>query len=233
MRLALGLLLFSLPVFSDTSDLRASTTGFYPLWENTAFVEKGGDAFFGTYSGHVGILGRANIGVAPIHFAYRTPNVFVKSRIWNNDSFFVSGQVGAYYLLERASRSSMSPDYTSRLDNPDFTMTLLPISLATTYRLDDWIDLHQTVTSLWITSSGPVDNQMSLSYSFVAELLPVGRHSLNFHWTDVGLWNHDNTILGTSYRYRNTWVEFRLGYFYRIRRLGNQSGPLIGLGFLL
>lgn len=229
----LFLSLFSFFLRADDSPLRPSTTGFYPLWENTAFVENGGDAFFGTYSGHVGVANRLQIGLAPIHFAYRTPNLYLKGFVWGNDSFYIGAQAGVYHLLERASRSSMSPDYTSRLDNPDFTVTLFPLSLPTTLRPFEWLDLHQTVTGLVITSTGPIQKEVTWSYSLVAELLPLNRHALLLHWTDVGLWAHDNTIVGASYRYRNTWMEFKLGYFYRFRKTGNQSSPLVGIGFLL
>jgi hypothetical protein len=40
-------------------------------------------------------------------------------------------------------------------------------------------------------------------------------------------------MMGTSYRYHNSWLDFQFGYFYRFRQDGNQSAPLISLGFLI
>jgi hypothetical protein len=220
---------------SFSEPLRATATGFYPIWENTGFVEsKTGNAFLGTYSGHVGLAGKVNVGIQPIFFAYRAPNGYIKAQLWESELFSVAGQVGLFHLLTGASRSSFSPMFTTRLDNPDYTVTLLPVSVSATLKLNDLADIHSTITGMGIFGSDDrLKKEAFFAYSLQVELLPKSRHALVFHWTDVGLWHHDLTVLGASYRYRNTWFEGRLGYFYRLRDLGNQNGPLIGFGFLL
>jgi hypothetical protein len=40
-------------------------------------------------------------------------------------------------------------------------------------------------------------------------------------------------VAGASYRYRNSWMELRLGYFYRFGKSGGQSAPLAAIGVLL
>ena len=68
---------------------------------------------------------------------------------------------------------------------------------------------------------------------YAGEFKARARHSMLLHAGDVGFWNHDFSMLGASYRYHNSWMEFRIGYFYRIRSEGMQSSPLIGVGFVI
>ena len=67
----------------------------------------------------------------------------------------------------------------------------------------------------------------------VVGLNPHGRHGVTLHAADVGLWDHDLAIAGASYRYRNGWMELRLGYFYRFTKSGTQGAPIAGFGVLL
>jgi hypothetical protein len=214
--------------------IRPSTEGFYPLWENTGFVEKAREIYLGTNGAHFGIEDVAHVGVQPINFAYRAPNGYVKFSLLQRGRWHVSGQVGGFYLMNEASRAFLSPMYTSRLDNPDFSVTLIPVSLTATLEVSDWMQLHQTATTLGVfCPSGQIENSAYLGYTAVAELLAKRRHSVLLHAGEVGFWNHDFSLLGTSYRYHNSWMDFQVGYFYRFRQDGNQSAPMISLGFLI
>jgi hypothetical protein len=215
-------------------DVRPATEGFYPIWENTGFVERHREMYLGTNGAHYGILDVAHIGVQPINFMYRSPNAYVKASLFEKGNWHVAGQVGAYYLMNEASRSFFSPMYSSRLDNPDFSVYLVPVTLTATLRVSDWLDFHQTATALEVySSSGVLDNQVYPGYSAVAELKARSRHSVLLHAGEVGFWKHDFSVLGTSYRYHNTWMEFRIGYFYRMRSEGMQSAPMIGFGLVI
>ena len=214
-------------------ELRRDTTGFQPLWENTGYVEESGEVRLGTTGAQVGLAGRAHAGVQPLNFAYRSPNAYLKLALPGSARWHLAVQAGAYRLLEGASRSSFSPMYSSRIDNPDFAVTLLPASFSASVLLFPWLELHQTLTGLGILAAGPLKGGVTPGYAAVAELNPRGRHSLSLHAEDAGLWTRDLAAAGASYRYRNGWMEFRLGYFYRFTRAGRQAAPLAALAVLL
>lgn len=216
-------------------EVRPSTTGFYPIWENTGFVEKHREIYLGTNGAHFGILDRAHIGVQPIHFLYRAPNGYAKFSLLDRGRWHLSAQAGALYLMNEASRAFLSPMYASRLDNPDFAVLLTPVTASATHEVSDWMQLHQSATLLGVISANgtPLANEAYLGYTVVGELLAKRRHSVRLHASEVGFWKHDFAMLGTSYRYHNSWFEFQMGYFYRFRAVGNQSSPMIALGFLM
>jgi hypothetical protein len=215
------------------ADIRPNTLGFYPIWESTGYVEHAEEIYAGTSSVHLGVADEAQVGVEPLLFMYRTPNVNVKLATWNNDRWNFATHVGYFHLMEEASRSFMSPMYTSRLDNPDFAVNMAQIAGSASYHPNGWLTLHQTLTALPVFASGPLNNEVTFGYSAVAELMARHRHSILFHATEVGFWNHDQDIVGASYRYQNNWLELRFGYFYRITSEAAQSSPLISVGVSL
>lgn len=218
---------------TSRADLPRMTEGFYPIWEGTGSIESHRKLYIGTNGAHVGIRDRFQIGVQPVYFMYRTPNVNVKTLLVEGDSTSLTVQVSYFRLMEAASRAFLSPMYTSRLDNSDFRVHLVPVSIASSTRIGDWLDLHQSVTALPLFTNGPLNNEVNFGYSATAEFLGRRAHSILLHGGEVGFWRHDFSFLGTSYRYRGSTVEFRLGYFYRLRPNSQQSGPLMALGFNL
>lgn len=213
--------------------LRADTTGFYPLWENTGHVERGADVRIGTTGAQVGVGGFLHVGVQPLNFLYRSPNAFAKVSLLQSGAWNVAGHVALFRLLEGASRAFLSPMYSSRLDNPDFEVTLAPISIAVSTLIVPSLAVHQTITGLVVSGEGSVRDRVTPGYSAVIELNPLERHAITLHVAEVGFWTHDLAILGASYRYRNGWLEARLGYFYRFTESGAHAAPLAGLGVLL
>jgi hypothetical protein len=229
-----GLLLLGTAALADpASTVRHTTTGFYPLWENTGRIERHQDVYLGTSGMQYGVLDRFHVGFQPLHFLYRAPNLYAKIRLYDEGAWHVATQVEGLYLMDQAGRATLSPMYTSRLDNVGFAVLLLPVSVAVTTDIGGWLELHQAVTALPLLTKGPLENETSFGYSLVAELNGKGRHGVSLHFSEVGLWRHDFAVLGASYRYRNDWLEFRLGYFYRMRSVGTQAAPLISLAFLL
>lgn len=218
---------------TSSADLRPNTLGFYPLWENTGYVEHDSDFYVGTNSLHMSVHRKTQIGLAPLNFVYRTPNVFAKTAFFQNDKWTVASQVSFFHLMESASRGFFSPVYTSRLDNPDFNVNIATIAVAATYRLNDRVAVHQAITAMPVIASGPLTSEVNFGYSVVAELTAKQRHSVLFHLAEIGFWNHDFAVVGSSYRYQNSWFEARLGYFYRIGIDAQQSAPMISLGATL
>jgi hypothetical protein len=234
---AIALTLSALSTYAHadgTDGVRSSTEGFYPIWENTGFVERHREMYIGTNGAHYGIANVAQVGVEPVNFIYRSPNGYAKFALFNRGNWHVAEQVGGYYLMTEASRAFFSPMYASRLDNPDFSVVLLPVSTTATLEVSDWMQIHQTATVLGVYSnSGQLDNTAFFGYSVVAELLARARHSVLVHAGEVGFWNHDFGMTGVSYRYHNTWMDFQLGYFYRFRQDGTQTAPLVSFGILI
>jgi hypothetical protein len=214
-------------------ELRADTTGFYPIWENTGHVEKSGDVRLGTTGAQVGLAGVVHVGVQPLNFVYRSPNGYLKVALLDTGKWRFALQAGGYRLLPGASRASFSPMYSARIDNPDFAITLVPVSLSASVEMAPWLEVHQTLTAMGVIASPQLRTTVTPGYSAVAELNPRGRHALTLHGGEVGFWAHDLAVAGASYRYRNNWLEFRLGYFYRFTKSGVQGAPLAALGILL
>ena len=202
---------------SPETGFKQSPSGFYPIWENTGFVPKHRDLYIGTNGAKFGIGNYMALGLEPVQFVYRAPNANAKFALFETDKWSLATQIGVLELLDQASRAFFSPMYSSRLDNPDFNITLLPASVSATYSLRDWLELHQTVTGLGVFTSGALQNQAYFGYSAVGEFIASSHHSALIHLSEVGLWNHDFSMLGASYRYQSSWFEFRLGYFYRFR----------------
>ncbi len=213
--------------------LASDSIGFYPLWETTGNVLEHRRLYLGTNGAAFGIANTAQIGVQPVSFMYRAPNIQAKFLLFKRAPWSIATQLGATQMLEQASRAFLSPMYTSRLDNPDFSITLLPVSIGASYDVSDWLQIHQGLTGLTLLGHGVLKDEFTPGYSVVAELMALNHHSALIHVADVGLWKHDLTLLGISYRYQSSWFEFRLGYFYRFRSTGMQSSPLIGFGFSL
>jgi hypothetical protein len=234
--LAIALLCGSLGegiAFADDAPIRPDTTGFYPLWEGTAHVEANADVHLGTTGAQIGIGDLAHVGVQPINYLFRTPNAYVKVPFFDSGGWYVAAQVGGYRLLEGASRAFYSPMFSSRLDNPDFAVNLVPVSLSMSVEITRWLELHQTLTGLGIVASAPLANEVKVGYAAIAEFLPHEHHAISIHAGEIGFWAHELAYVGASYRYRSGWLELRIGYFYRFTPEGAQGGPLVGIGVLL
>ncbi len=214
-------------------ELRSNTTGFYPIWENTGHVERSAAVRIGTTGAQVGIGDFAQAGVQPINFIMRSPNGYFKASLLASEDWHVAAQAGVYRLLEGASRAMFSPMYSSRLDNPDFAVTMASISLSASTDPARWLEIHQTLTALGTAAPGHLRTSATFGYSVVAELNPRLRHGITLHASEVGFWAHDLALAGAAYRYRNGWMEMRLGYFYRFSKSGTQGSPLVSFAVLL
>lgn len=218
---------------ATAEELRQDTTGLYPMWESTGYVENAGDVRLGTNGAQVGIGGAVQVGTQPINLVERVPNAYFKVALGSTERWHIAAQAGGYQLLPGASRDLFSPMYSSRLDNPDFSVTVVPISMAASVEVARWLSFHNTVTALGVLSSARLKTSVTPGASVVAELNPHGRHGLTLNLAEVGFWAHDMSIAGASYRYRCTWLEMRVGYFYRFTKSGAQASPIASLAVLL
>lgn len=222
--------ILSLLIHVARAEVQPSTSGFYPIWENTAAVVPHQHIYLGSDGAHFGIGDRAQIGVQPLSFIYRTPNVYGKLNLGQFGHWDFATQLSGYYLFRDASRAFFSPMYASRIDNEGFSIFLAPISGIATWRPNGWFQLHHTLTLLGVASSGAIESEGSLGYTAVAEFQARQFHSVLLHAGEVGFKQRELSMLGISYRYQNDWMQLRAGYFYRLRAGALQSSPLVSFG---
>lgn len=241
--LSLPLSLWSASAQADAS-LNLPTSGFYPIWETTAYVEGHQRIRISTTGAHFGVKDVLHFGVQPINYIYRVPNAYAKVLLAEPGNFTISTQLAFFHLLEGAGSTFLSPMYQSRVINSDFNVTLIPVTLVASWAASNpsdksggyaptWFRLHQSLTALHLTSDGPLKSNTTLGYTAIAEFVGSGNHSVSLHGGEVGFWNHEFAITGASYRYQNHWFEFRLGYFYRFYPAGIQRAPQVGLGIVI
>ena len=211
----------------------SATTPLYPLWENTGRVLAHRQLYVGSSHLALGLFDRVQVGVHPVSFLFRAPNVHAKLRLLERGPLSIAAQAELLVFLPGASEAFVSSNYVSRLDNTGLRVTVVPVSGSASYTVSPWLHLHATATLAGVFDNGPLRERVVPGLSFVAEALALERHSVLAHLAEVGFWDHDQAVLGISYRYRLDWFEARLGYFYRFMEDGNQGSPLLSLGAYL
>jgi hypothetical protein len=205
-------------------------TSLYPLWENTGRVMPHRKLYLGTSNAEFGLFDVAQIGVHPLSFIFRTPNIHGKVRLLSRERLSVAAHAELLVFLPGASESFTSSNYISRLDTRDILLTVVPVGATASYEVMPWLYLHGTATVMGIFDNGPYRNRLVPGTQVVAEFLALQHHSVRAHLGEVGFWNHDFNVLGASYCYRRSWFEAQVGYFYRFFKDGRQTSPLISLG---
>lgn len=220
------------PASSDEAPTPA-LTALYPLWENTGFILEHRNLYLGTSDAELGLFNVAQVGIHPLSFLFRTLNVHGKVKLLSRERLSVAAHAEVLVFLPGASEAFVSSNYISRLDTEDLMLTVVPVGTTASYALTPWLYLHGTATVMGIFDNGPYHERLVLGTHVVGEFLAFQRHSFRAHVGEVGFWNHDFNVLGVSYRYRRSWFEAQLGYFYRFMRDGRQASPLIALGAYL
>jgi hypothetical protein len=211
----------------------SSLTALYPLWENTGHVLRHRRLFLGTSNAEFGLFDKVQIGVHPLFYLFRTLNLHGKVRLLSRERLSVAAHAEILYFLPGASEAFISSNYVSRIDTRDVQLTVVPVGASASYAVTPWFYLHGTTTVAAIFDNGPFRERLVLGTTVVAEVLALQRHSVALHAGEVGFWNHDFATLGASYRYRRSWFELKLGYFFRFMNDGRQGSPLISLGAYL
>ncbi|MBF5042331.1 hypothetical protein FGE12_07960 [Aggregicoccus sp. 17bor-14] len=181
----------------------------------------------------IGLLDRAQVGVHPVSFLFRTPNVHAKLKLLERGPLQVAAQAELVVFLPGASEAFVSSNYVSRLDNTGLTVTVVPVSAAASYAVTPWLNLHAQATLAGIFDNGPLKERAVPGLTLVAEALALEHHSLFAHLGEVGFWDHDQATVGLSYRYHRAWFELRAGYVYRFMKDGTQGSPLVSVGAFL
>jgi hypothetical protein len=208
-------------------------TSLYPLWENTAQVLGHRSMYVGTSNTELGLFDVAQVGVHPLSFIFRTPNVHAKVRLLSRERLAVAAHAEVLVFLPGASEAFTSSNYISRLDTRDILLTVVPVGATASYQVRPWLYLHGTGTLMGIFDNGPYQDRVVLGTNLVAEFLALQHHSVRVHLGEVGYWNHDFSLIGASYCYRRSWFEAQLGYFYRFFKDGRQTNPMLALGVYL
>ena len=211
---------------------RPLTTRVYPLWEGTARVLAKRSFIVGLNSAAVGVGGRTQIGLSPMTFILRTPNIEAKTKVYENEKYHVDVAVSAgfFALLKGASSALFSPQYATRLSNRGATLFVMPLSLIVSYQPCSFLTLHNTFT---VTGVFPTAQLVSSAYGgdfLTAEFTGFRYHSVLLHTGEIGMWSHDLFVLGASYRYQRAFFELKVGYFYRLNKDGGQGAPIVDLG---
>jgi hypothetical protein len=211
----------------------SSLTALYPLWENTGHILGHRRLFLGTSNAEFGLFDKVQVGVHPLFYLFRTLNLHGKVRLLSRERLSVAAHAEILYFLPGASEAFVSSNYVSRIDTRDVQLTVVPVGTSASYAVTSWFYLHGTATVAGIFDNGPFRERLVLGTTVVAEVLALQRHSLALHAGEVGFWNHDFGTLGASYRYRRSWFELKLGYFFRFMKDGRQGSPLFSLGAYL
>jgi len=208
---------------------RGAPNGLYPLWETPGYVLSHRQIVLGTSHAQFGILDRLHLGVSPVEMLYRVPNGHLKVSLYKNPSIHVALQLGVFAILAGADESFFSSNYTSRLANPDHPLFAIPLSVATSWPIAPWLNLHNTLTLLTVLAEAPIQNDVTVGDFVSAELVAARHHSFFLHAGEIGFWEHDLAVLGVSYRLLVGWFEARVGYFMRFSAEGMQSNPSLSL----
>jgi hypothetical protein len=217
----------------DDKPPSSALTALYPLWENTGHVLGHRRLFLGTSNVELGLFDVAQVGVHPLFFVFRTLNVHGKVRLLSHEQLSLAAHAEVLVFLPGASEAFTTSNYVSRVDTRDVLLTVVPVGLSASYEATPWLYLHGTATVAGMFDDGPYRNRLVPGAHLVAELLALEHHSLSAHVGEVGFWDHDFTSVGASYRYRRSWFEVRVGYFFRLMKDGRQSNPLLALGAYL
>jgi hypothetical protein len=207
-------------------------TGFYPLWEETGTVIGARRGYLGIFQARYGIADRFSIGVRPLEFVFRTPNIQGKALLYRSEGLSVAAHAEFLSLMPGASAAFTTSNFVSRIENLNWSVYSIPVGASGTFRLAPWVNLHTTAVAM-TTFGRELETHTSLGVTSVVELKLHARHAFFLHGGEVGFWNHDFALVGASYRYHRGWFELRVGHFYRLTPDGRQGAPLLNLGFFL
>ena len=206
--------------------------GLYPLWEDTGTMLGHRHLALGLTSASVGVADRVELGFKPQTFILRVPNAFAKAALYSGHDVSVSVRLSALAVLAGAEKHFWSPTYTSTVPSNNRTLWALPLSGSATWQVQDSLRLHSSMTLMGVIGQGNVKSSVTPGTFVTAEFLALAGHSLFAHAGEIGVWDHNQWVLGGSYRFNYSWLELRLGYFYWWRKDGMQNGPLLNISVL-
>lgn len=219
-------------LFSRKAKSHELYAGFYPLIESTGYVPKKNTVQFGFNQISYSVFDKFNISLEPMIMVANTPNLSVKGLVYEDSKNSIAVNSGVKALLPNTD-GFFSIYYSSRIHNPDSTLYVLPLSLAHSYKLNQHISFHHTITDINVLSRSDFKNKANLAYSTIVQLKAREQHSLMIHASEVGFWDHDYYYFGVSYRFTGKYFYTQMGYFNRVQQEGVQGIPLVDFGIVL
>ena len=216
------------PEASDSGRVVA-TSGLFPLWENTGVLLAPSRVYLGTSQLAAALGSRVQVGLNPLRYAFRTPNLGVKVSLVQSPRVAVAANAEVLWLMPGSSEMFSTSNFSARLDTSQRSIVAVPMSISATTALTPSLLLHLTVTELFRTTSRP-GLQTSSGASAVVEWRPLTHHAMAAHVTEVGFWQHDFFQFGASYRYQRSIFEARLGVAYQLRADGPRVVPAASIG---
>ena len=211
---------------------RQLTTGLYPLVEGTGYLSQQYTLQMAWNQISYSLMDGVTIGTQPALFLFRTPNFFVKTRLYEDKTQSVALNIGTNILLKN-SGEFFTTFYASSIHNPNSSVYVVPVTLAHSYKLNSFITIHQTLSDINVYAEKDIKNEATIGYAGILELKARNNHSVFIHASEVGFLSHDYYYAGLSYRYSTKRFFTQVGYFYRVQTEGVQVLPLFDIGFTL
>lgn len=206
--------------------------GLYPLAEGTGYVAKQYSLQAAWNELAYSLTDRLAIATQPVLFVYRTPNVSLKAKLFQNSQHAIALNTELNVLLQN-SGELFSKHYTTEIKNPNSNVFVLPVGLSHSYHFNQYLDFHHTFSSLNQFAEKDVENKATLAYSAILQVNVLKNQSIFIHGGDVGLANSEVLYSGASYRYNGKTFFAQLGYFLRYKDGTTEKLPLFDLGFIL
>lgn len=219
-------------IFSRKARSHELYAGFYPLIESTGYIPKKNTVQFGFNQISYSVLDKLNISLEPMIMVANTPNLTVKGLVYEDNKNSIAFSTGVKALLPQTD-GFFSIYYSSRIHNPNSTLYVLPLTVAHSYKFNQHISFHHSVTDINVLSRSDFKNKANLAYSTIVQLKAREQHSLMIHASEVGFWDHDYYYFGVSYRFTGKYFYTQMGYFNRIQQEGVQGIPLVDFGIVL
>lgn len=206
-----------------------ATNGLFPIWENTGVLLEAQRVYLGTSQLAAALGSRVQVGVNPLRFAFRTPNLGAKVALASTRRVKVAAAVDVLWLMPGSSDVFSTSNFSTRLDTTQSSVIAVPLAVAATTSISSSLFVHATVTQIFTVTAGkPV--QTASGASIVGEWRPLAHHAISAHVTEVGFWRHEFFQFGASYRYQRSIFEGRLGVAYQLRPDGPRVVPALSLG---
>ncbi len=206
-----------------------ATNGLFPIWENTGVLLAPQRVYLGSSQLAAALGPQVQLGLNPLRFAFRTPNLGAKVALVSSQRVKVAAAVDVLWLMPGSSDVFSTSNFSTRLDTTQTSVIAVPLALAVTTAITPTVFVHTTVTQLFTVMPGkPV--QTASGASVVAEWRPLAHHAVAAHATEVGFWRHEFFQFGASYRYQRSIFEGRLGVAYQLRPDGPRVVPALSLG---
>ena len=221
----------SMFIHSETSDSGRSvpTSGLFPVWEETGVLLDAHRVYLGTGQLAYGITSRVTVGVNPLRFMFRTPNLGVKVALMRTERLRIAVSSNVAWVMPGSGDVFTTSNFSTRLDARDTGVFAVPAALSATIALTPKLFAHFTLTEMLMVSAAlPV--QATTGASLVVDWQLLNHHAVSAHVEEVGFWRHEFAQFGASYRYQRSIFEGRIGVAYQLRPDGPRVVPAVTLG---